>query len=993
MAKEITFKVRLNVDGKEQLVVATGNLSDMRKALSSIKGPAGLAEQAMQRLYLTSEGLDRMTDGLQKITDKLRSYQSELAKTAQMTGLQGKELTSLRNDAKAVADTFGEDIGEVLKASNSLAKAFGLSAEDALKLVKDGLVGGANANGEFVDTLKEYPRYFKEAGISAEEFVAITTNAAKQGVFSDKGVDAIKEGNLRIREMTTATATALDNIGISSTEVQRQLQQGSITTFQVMQQVAAKLKELPASSAAVGSAIADIFGGPGEDAGLEYLKSLADIELSMDKVREGADEYSKSLGEQADKQADVSNGISQIIDLSKIFNEIAPYLNAAAQVGMTAQGIVATITVLKSFNALSLIAAARTTAVGAASVLMTGRLKGAAAAVRVLGAALTTGAYSATAMKIAMRSLLIATGVGIAIAAVTTAIEHFTNSADEATDKTDRLSEADNTYITTAANVQAELDEETRKLSSLIKAKRDTSDAVQHLNQRYGEIFGSHKTAAEWYDILTRKSKAYAMQLGYEAQAKLIASKIAEKQMLLEENFSKRRDLWKSGGARKTTKHAVVDTQTDRVSYYDTTEDTDEYKDLKKEARGLIPEIKRLQKQLDIATGKVNSFRSQINGTSTTPHTQGTTPATITQRNTPKTKVSPKKEDTTDPRTHENYKKSLDAFNKQLEDSTKEYEHWTGVMNNPRNVDEYEEKLSELRDLQRKALSTEVYKALQTKIDETSAALNEFKGEASDTDEVEAANKRIADSYDQLGEQGRTAFDTLRSSWDTVKGIGSSIENITSALSGNAGVWQTVVSVVDGFIQLYGGIKDITGILGLFTSATASQSAAEMAKATASSTAGVAVTGTAAAESAATASAPALVATNKALAASYMQLASSIYAATYAAIPFAGPGLSAGFSAQAAATAITTAAIIAASPFANGGIVSGPTLALVGEYAGAGNNPEVIAPLDKLRSLLRPPGLAAGDIRLEVRGRKLVGVLANETRISNKSGRRSNIKI
>jgi len=39
-------------------------------------------------------------------------------------------------------------------------------------------------------------------------------------------------------------------------------------------------------------------------------------------------------------------------------------------------------------------------------------------------------------------------------------------------------------------------------------------------------------------------------------------------------------------------------------------------------------------------------------------------------------------------------------------------------------------------------------------------------------------------------------------------------------------------------------------------------------------------------------------------------------------------------------------------PFANGGIISGPTLGLMGEYAGASNNPEVVAPLNKLRDLL-----------------------------------------
>ena len=42
--------------------------------------------------------------------------------------------------------------------------------------------------------------------------------------------------------------------------------------------------------------------------------------------------------------------------------------------------------------------------------------------------------------------------------------------------------------------------------------------------------------------------------------------------------------------------------------------------------------------------------------------------------------------------------------------------------------------------------------------------------------------------------------------------------------------------------------------------------------------------------------------------------------------------------------------------FANGGIVSGPTMGLVGEYPGAKSNPEVIAPLDKLKGMLGGQG-------------------------------------
>ena len=38
--------------------------------------------------------------------------------------------------------------------------------------------------------------------------------------------------------------------------------------------------------------------------------------------------------------------------------------------------------------------------------------------------------------------------------------------------------------------------------------------------------------------------------------------------------------------------------------------------------------------------------------------------------------------------------------------------------------------------------------------------------------------------------------------------------------------------------------------------------------------------------------------------------------------------------------------------FADGGIVSGPTMGLIGEYPGAKSNPEVVAPLDKLKDML-----------------------------------------
>jgi len=73
--------------------------------------------------------------------------------------------------------------------------------------------------------------------------------------------------------------------------------------------------------------------------------------------------------------------------------------------------------------------------------------------------------------------------------------------------------------------------------------------------------------------------------------------------------------------------------------------------------------------------------------------------------------------------------------------------------------------------------------------------------------------------------------------------------------------------------------------------------------------------------------------------------------------------------------AATIAALATSVPkFAAGGVVSGPTMALVGEYPGASSNPEVIAPLSKLKSMLGS-GAMSGEVRFEIEGDKLVGVL------------------
>ena len=242
--------------------------------------------------------------------------------TSQFTGLQGEEMRHYRNEVQALSDTYDKDFKETLIAVNAVSKQFGIGNAEALQLVRDGFIAGADANGQFLDNLKEYPAYFKEAGLSASQFIAITAQANQSGIYSDKGIDVIKEGNLRIREMTTATADALDSIGISSKEVMEGLRKGELTTFEVMQRVSEKLNDLPENSSAVGTAIADIFGGPGEDAGLQYLRTLKDISMSLNDVKGKAGELGKIQEELLKSETELDNAVSDLFDSTGGFFEI-----------------------------------------------------------------------------------------------------------------------------------------------------------------------------------------------------------------------------------------------------------------------------------------------------------------------------------------------------------------------------------------------------------------------------------------------------------------------------------------------------------------------------------------------------------------------------------------------------------------------------------------------------------------------------------------------
>ena len=108
-------------------------------------------------------------------------------------------------------------------------------------------------------------------------------------------------------------------------------------------------------------------------------------------------------------------------------------------------------------------------------------------------------------------------------------------------------------------------------------------------------------------------------------------------------------------------------------------------------------------------------------------------------------------------------------------------------------------------------------------------------------------------------------------------------------------------------------------------------------------------------------------------------VAGSGAAASTAGIPIVGPILAI------AAVASVLAALASLPKFANGAIAYGPTMGLFGEYSGAQNNPEVVAPLNKLRQLIQPSGGMGGIVEFKIDGRMLRGVLNKVDRYNQRT--------
>lgn len=628
----------------------------------------------------------------------------------------------------------------------------------------------------------------------------------------------------------------------------------------------------------------------------------------------------------AGKAQQMANTIGDLKEkVGALYSQAEPVLVAAAQIGMTVSGLVSA---------------------GSAVSALTKAMK-------LLSVSMKSALTTARALKLAVKALAVGSLIGGAIAALSAILEHFSVKANEASDAAEKLASSEEAMKSAYASARTSIDAEIERLKGLMDANENTTAAVNELNRKYSEAFGIHKTAAEWYNVLTTRSEAYCRQLGYQAQAQALASEVAAKAMDVEIQNEKIRELWRTGKAQ--TKSTVY-TQTGPsiaggiAEAQSVTYDSKELREARAARAQAIKDYDALNQRLEIANRKVKEL--------------GINTAEISAPTVSSTKASSSK-----------VSKAAPAFNWEQAQASVAMAGEEGL--GSAYDKNFYETLNGIREMIKK-LTDELGNATE----EEAAGINkEIAAWQAKADAITNAGKSVDEYTDKITEASaevkKLSFtEGLQNGTNAMKGLQSGIQGITNALREGQSAWEVITGLIDGFIQIAQSFQAIVSIFELLTegmkrktNATKEDTSQNLANA-ASVVAGATADKAAAAAESANAG---VVTTAK------VGEAASKTMAAHASIPFVGIAIAAGM------VASMIALMLSLPKFAKGGIAYGPTLGIFGEYSGASNNPEVVAPLDRLRSLIGAPEGVGGNVEFRISGRELVGILKKESNILSRT--------
>lgn len=1038
---EVKFTIRLNVQGQQQVVTATADAKDLKDVIQEVKTAADNvgSAQGWQNMMLginsAMEVANRLKSAVDGLANEYQSWETAMAKVNTMAGRDAAGLAELKDQVTALSKeipktkeeladglyqvisngvpeadwiTFLEqsskasaggiaDLGETVKVTSTMIKNYGLEWSKAGEIQDKIQATAKNGVTSFEELASALPRVTGNAatlGVSVDELMAsfatltgVSGNTAEVSTQLAAIFTALVKPSSEATKMAQEMGIQFDAAAIKAA--------GGMSNF--MQSLDDSVKKY---AQAHGMLEQEIYGKLFGSA--ESLRALIPLTGELkDKFQQNVAAMANSAGTATDAfntMADTGASRMQILKnevrsmlepLAAVASAAQPVVNGLVTIGQVGLGVNAVVTSIKALRS--------------AHVLATAAAMAHSAATRVLGAISAATGISVNVLKTAVRGLMIATGVGAAIAALTWVIEKLSNASDDAANSQNNLKNAEEqvNQVTLAAtqaqqNAKLEMEQAIATCKNFKGTKEEEWKVVDSLNQKYGETMGYFSSVNEWYNALIANSENYCRQMVIEAQTRALANQIAEQEekkhnILYDEHGNKRlystyreevgvvnnpRAMGQNSGGY--TRKSELDKANEAIADANAI-----IKAKKDEMKGLVDEAAQM------------SF--SVHG-SNTPPTHPTT--STTPKNTPTTKNT-----NTGPTLTENA-----TTLKQLTDNVAYYQQ---AIEKADKTDT--QNLSTL--IEKKVAAEEALNAYKHLIDTTQDAA-QFKPEATSQGDISKniaiLQKRLEDltpgteAYKAVTEQinqwqeklSAVAKGSIQDIQNQIQKIEEKLQNekltldarirLTNQRDALQAQLDALAAQVDFQMKLKTGewqkdfktfadnwkksqkeqqkeklteklqkqkekLKDIGQLVG-----NVGQSFSTMGK---------------------NLEAPAIEAAG--ILASAIATIIQGYATATAQAATLGPFSWAAFSlAGLAQVTEVVAQVKNIGKYAQGAIAYGPTLGIFGEYPGAANNPEVVAPLDRLRSLISPDSQAPQRVTFRIQGRTLVGVLNKQNRHS-----------
>ena len=732
MAKEIKFNIKLNIDGKEQLVTATSAVSDLRRVIESSKSEADKLDKALlnfnqhvAKLQNINGAVQQLASTLNSVTEESRTFGAAMNVANTMAGKSGDDFAKLKGQVAELSKTLPiardelanglyqvisngvpennwleylqksakasiggvADLGETVKVTSTIIKNYGLQW-DAAESVQDKIqLTAKNGVTSFEQLAQALPRVTSNAatlGVSIDELLA--TFATLTGV----------SGNTA--EVSTQLAAIFTALVKPSSEAAKMAQQMGIEFDAAAIKAAGGMrnfltsldKDVKAYAAKSGMLEQEIYGKLfGSAESLRALGPLtgqlaAKFGENVEAMKGSAGTIDDAFGKVANSGAATlqmfQNQMSEYTDaVAAAVSGFMPAVNVLAKLGNTAVSILSLNKALQVFCGINVIAKTRIIATNAAALMWNATSVRVNAIVKVMSASFRGAAVSATTLKLAIQGLLVSTGVGIAIVALTEIMSAFMSKSDEAKtsaedaaesmkgmgDAADEVKDAYNNALqSTFSDLMGKYD----KLKAAWKSLSSEQKKVEWIKENqsaFNELRLKINDVSEAENIFNRKTDAVVEAFKQRAMAAAYAAKLTalyQKQIALLDKKQKVTksiaDDAKQGG--RNAKEGDIVPESWRSERYGKVGSDGQWRFTKvgaeryngtnvsgntqingvdKELNNVDREIAATQKQLTERLKSANSFITADKPTAPTP-----------AKTTPKT--TPGKNDTTEPKTH-----------------------------------------------------------------------------------------------------------------------------------------------------------------------------------------------------------------------------------------------------------------------------------------------------------------------------------------------------